>query len=112
MLGGQVGNIPAGDYACFRLNGDIRTRLQTANDSTKGFVNNAGSMFVVVLNRATQVVELHTDKTGVWVSHPDGSLRDIQLSLRQLAAASAGDENGQSDHQYACNGHGPIALAD
>jgi hypothetical protein len=33
----------------------------------------SGLVFVVVLNRATQVVELHTDKTGVWVSHPDGS---------------------------------------
>jgi hypothetical protein len=37
------GNIPAGLYACFRLNGDIRKRMQSADDSVKGFVNTAGN---------------------------------------------------------------------
>ncbi len=37
------GTVPAGDYACFRLNGDIRKRMQSAYDSTKGFVNTAGN---------------------------------------------------------------------
>ncbi len=37
------GNIPAGLYACFRLNGDIRKRMQSADDTVKGFVNAAGN---------------------------------------------------------------------
>ncbi|GAK68076.1 uncharacterized protein PAN0_037d6309 [Moesziomyces antarcticus] len=107
------GTVPAGDYACFRLNGDIRQRMQSADDSTKGFVNTAGNMFVVLLDPATKVIEFHTDRTGVWISHPDGNPCVVVTTLNDADwnGNQDGGDDGSVDHN-ACTTDPAIWLAD
>lgn len=57
------GNVPAGLYACFRLNGDIRKRMQSADDSVKGFVNTAGNSEPPP--SFSQKVDVNTDIGGI-----------------------------------------------
>ncbi|SPO44065.1 uncharacterized protein PSANT_01750 [Moesziomyces antarcticus] len=98
------GNIPAGLYACFRLNGDIRKRMQSADDTVKGFVNAAGNMFVVVYSPDTKAEEFHTDKMGVFIKKADTS-PCLVVNTQQ------GGDNGSVDHN-ACNADPAVWLAD
>lgn len=59
------------------------------------------AVFVVVYKPNSGIWAFQTDKTVVHISHSETS-DCLYVTLED--AASAGDDNGHSDHHYACNG--------
>ncbi|GAK68075.1 uncharacterized protein PAN0_037d6308 [Moesziomyces antarcticus] len=87
----------------------IVTTVNDADLSGEDGPGSVGHIFVVVYKPNSGIWAFQTDKTVVHISQSETS--DC-LYVTVEDAASAGDDNGHSDHHYACNGDGPIALAD